>query len=527
MHAAIAGEATDAVLRLLADRYPDALLERLGREKEGALHLAVRRKAPLRIVRILVAAPGGGGVRALHERDGRGRVPLHLAFYSAVEVGVIELLVAAWDKALEQPDDDGWLPLHWAVGCDAPLDVVRFVVAAWEPALQVKDGVGRLPLHVALCCRSGIPSVGVVRLLVDLREEALLEGDARGSLPLHTAARERAPARVVEILLDRRGEEALRVKDNEGNLPLHWAVRGGSEELVRLVAGRWEQALLEKDESGMLPLHHAALETTVPVEVVRCVLERCESALRERDDGGRLPLHLAARLRPLEVVRVLTDKWEQALLEKDHHGWLPLNHAFWCESSRRRVPFDRATRREAASIELAQFLVDACPRSLQERTENGYLPLHWAVHWTQPEDVVQIVADGWDQALLERDQDGWLPLHHVISRDEAARSSGYSTSSTNVPDHFRSGPMTGTYLCTGQSNGTSLRRLSASLRTSSRVPSNRRRSPGFFRCTWPPSTVRSSSCSSFSICVLGPCRSGPTPGSSPCTSPHRPAHRWT
>lgn len=175
------------------------------------------------------------------------------------------------------------------------------------------------------------------------------------------------------------------VKDNNGRGPLHWAARSRSLEVVRTLAENGEESLPIEDNDGCFPLHHAA---------------RC--------------------LASVEVVRYLADKDPQALLAKDKDGYLPL-HCSLCSTpvEARRIHSDRAVHRhsrsatssEANSVEVVQCLVDKSPRSLQYRTQNGCLPLHWAIQREQPVEVVQVLPDKNPGALDEKGCDGLLPLH--------------------------------------------------------------------------------------------------------------------
>lgn len=96
----------------------------------------------------------------------------------------------------------------------------------------------------------------------------------------------------------------------------------------------------------------------------------------------------------LDVVQFLVTKCEQGIQEKDDQGYLPLHHA--------------VTNR--APVEVVVFLVNKWDRAIQERTDNGWLPLHLAV-CHQSLEVVQFLSSQWEHALLEKTNSGCLLLH--------------------------------------------------------------------------------------------------------------------
>jgi ankyrin repeat protein len=95
------------------------------------------------------------------------------------------------------------------------------------------------------------------------------------------------------------------------------------------------------------------------------------------------------------VVIFLAQGREQYLLSKDRDGLLPLHHAV----------------QHQVSPEVVQYLIRACPLSVQTKRNGGILPLHWAALWGAPTEVLESLADAYPQALMEKSDDGYLPLH--------------------------------------------------------------------------------------------------------------------
>jgi Ankyrin repeats (3 copies) len=79
--------------------------------------------------------------------------------------------------------------------------------------------------------------------------------------------------------------------------------------------------------------------------------------------------------------------------QRTYDGWLPLHLAAAYVQS-----------------EAVRCLADACPGALEERTPEGWLPLHLAARYANV-DVVQFLANKRPGTLEQRTYDGWLPLH--------------------------------------------------------------------------------------------------------------------
>jgi ankyrin repeat protein len=248
----------------------EALLQR-DDEGQVPLHVAVDVYDAAAKVQCLVRA----GPLARRERNHQGDLPLHMAIKSN-EVGSNEarpneaarIMVDAWDHALQERDGDGMLPLHLAVR-RTPVGLVRILADRWEPALRGKDDHGQLPLHHAVMFAAPV---------VDKCPESVRARDNDGQLPLHflpkggcrpcSKGTTQGASRCITRSSTKRRHRwsgtlstrvAMQKRTADGYLPLHWAVRWKAPaKVVQILVDKYRGALSERTDDGLLPLHVAA-----------------------------------------------------------------------------------------------------------------------------------------------------------------------------------------------------------------------------------------------------------------------------
>jgi hypothetical protein len=147
-------------------------------------------KAPPGFVRFRIQEQPG----TVRERAYNGNLPIHIALRRFVDghefedeeaaaaemLETVRVLVTAWPESLQEKGCGGLLPLHAACRIGVPLPVVQYLVQCDEgAAVRASDEYGNLPLRHAL--EATVPSLPVVRLLVDMYPESVQTKDANGS----------------------------------------------------------------------------------------------------------------------------------------------------------------------------------------------------------------------------------------------------------------------------------------------------------------------------------------------------------
>eukprot|EP00540_Astrosyne_radiata_P009814 CAMPEP_0116826890 /NCGR_PEP_ID=MMETSP0418-20121206/2786_1 /TAXON_ID=1158023 /ORGANISM="Astrosyne radiata, Strain 13vi08-1A" /LENGTH=716 /DNA_ID=CAMNT_0004455587 /DNA_START=230 /DNA_END=2380 /DNA_ORIENTATION=- len=293
------------------------------------LHIALRRSAPLEVIKKLVESyPAGISAKELY-----GMMPLHVACEARAPVSVVQFLWETHPRAAEVADMGGMLPLH-LVCCsnvqgdkqESILPLVRCLLEANYSAVEVKDKKGYTPSHYLeqdvrhpeqqlvqgeidkgqdfWSAREPKPH-GLVFLIghrkwqgvLDYVEEHPHEASlwtkhpVRGSrfLPIHYACKYRAPSGVVEAL-GHASPSGLSIPCQTFDmLPLHLACQyGASPEAVETLLRLAPEAAAVTDAHGLLPLHLACTEGT-SAEVVEALLRANPKGSGTPDRRGWTP----------------------------------------------------------------------------------------------------------------------------------------------------------------------------------------------------------------------------------------------
>jgi ankyrin repeat protein len=105
----------------------------------------------------------------------------------------------------------------------------------------------------------------------------------------------------------------------------------------------------------------------------------------------------------LQAMQLLLKEYPQAVQEKTLDGWLPLH---------------RVARHMggAEGLEAMQLLLKEYPQAVQEKTLNGWLPLHFvARHMGGAEglEAMQLLLTEYPKAAEEKESNGNLAIHHI------------------------------------------------------------------------------------------------------------------
>ena len=90
----------------------------------------------------------------------------------------------------------------------------------------------------------------------------------------------------------------------------------------------------------------------------------------------------------ISVIQLLITKYPKACQEKTNNGWLPLHFACWFNQS----------------LSVIQLLINKYPKACQEKSTTGWLPLHYACRSNQSLSVIQLLASEWPDAFIYNQQ---------------------------------------------------------------------------------------------------------------------------
>jgi Ankyrin repeats (3 copies) len=150
----------------------------------------------------------------------------------------------------------------------------------------------------------------------------------------------------------------------DGWLPLHFAAGVAPLDWIRRLVAGYPASSRMKTSDGSLSIH-CAVQSGRPNDVARFFLGQWPDSVREGTSDGCLPVHLAVEHHcSLETIQSLTE-------QPSSGGLIPLNHA----------------ARSGASEDILQFLAEQLPRSIRQKSNDGWLPLHFAAYVSSSLDM--------------------------------------------------------------------------------------------------------------------------------------------
>lgn len=364
LHVAIENGASEGIVRMLFEAYPDAAKAVIGCRRELALHAALKGQASESIIRMLFDSHP----IAVKKKTKMGRLPLHLAIEDGASEGVVRMLFDAYPDAIKEviEEEDDLLPCR------------------------------ELALHVALKSRSSEP---VIRLLFDAHPGAVEKKNASGMLPLHLAVVHGADEAITGMLLVA-FPVALKKATSDGWLPLHLALEG-HHGIVRTLFQAEPDAVKHKTDRGELPLH-VAIEFKASEDIVRMLLEEFPGATKEKTTRSESPLHVALRRGVSEtVVHMLLQSYPDAA--KDAFDAFPATKrdafgGLWASPG--DLPLHTALKRGAPES-ILQALLSAHPMAAQAIDFHDKLPLQIALEQRVAQDTVDKIVNAYPDALKD------------------------------------------------------------------------------------------------------------------------------
>jgi len=391
-------------------------------------------------------------VRFILEKDKRaasrvgtwGRLPLHEACTSNINLDIVKDIFEAYPEAIHTKDIFGRIPIHFACGCHeyrqdwrgegaryslAPSKeqlslIIDFFFEQLPYSLNARDSDGRTCAHFACGSTQALTKIDAIERNDKIYPKSFMTYSEEYGFPLQFACREEAPIEVIDRLMMMFDD--LLCQDIHGTYPLHIAIRVIGTLLVapmmsttllsihkKLLVSLFKyypSALEDVDNQGWLPLHHAVRQS-VHLEIIQLLVERYPPGVQVTVKQGSTLLHIACRHGSNgKVVNCLMDKMgAAAALDVDNNGFTPLHIA--CKHG---VPLD-----------ILHYLVRIDNHPLTMLDNSGELPLHKACRGGHLHLIKELI-EVHPPSVLVRNNQNELPIFILCKRsgkDEEVRES--------------------------------------------------------------------------------------------------------
>ena len=150
--------------------------------------------------------------------------------------------------------------------------------------------------------------------------------------------------------------------------------------------------------------HEACCNETVTEGILRLLLEYFPDAAGFIKKGGYTPLHWMCGNNnvTLGMVKLLIDAYPESLCRASNDGFMPLNYI--CHNGK----IDKEI-----AVQILKFFLERCPEAVRHTTDNGNLPLHFAVANQSPE-FCRILIEAYPGSEQMTGVQGILPFHWAI-----------------------------------------------------------------------------------------------------------------
>ena len=242
----------------------------------------------------------------VHDRDGYGNTPLHLAVERpGGTVEVVETLIQAGAN-VNASNAKGATPLHQSVYSNN-LEIVTALIESGAD-VDARAQRGRTPLHVLSYTDN--PNLAILTALVSKGADVNAREEG-GYAPLHLLATQWEGGATLAAALIQAGADAD-ARTESGESPLHLvSARTDPNEIetiqVAMAVLNGGADINARDENGATPLHAALCHENKKPNTLAVFFLREGADVHARDDRGNSPLHCAARY-PSAGFHVLADK---------------------------------------------------------------------------------------------------------------------------------------------------------------------------------------------------------------------------
>mmetsp|Transcript_30711 Transcript_30711/g.64993 ORF Transcript_30711/g.64993 Transcript_30711/m.64993 type:complete len:594 (+) Transcript_30711:80-1861(+) len=394
-------------VKMLVEAYPGALKMANDKFQSTPIHALLRNpdiNKLIDIVQFIVETEPF----ALQMTDEYGRAPLHVACANKnIDLKTIQTLLDCWPVSITQQDPCERLPIHTLCSNHeldetASVNILAILIKASPGTVQHADKHFYLPIRLAAICKS--PEF--CELLVDAYPQSLsIEREHLNSLPVHDTCMY-GSVDTVKYLLDLHPEHIDR-SANSGMLPIHFATMGGKAETIKFLLMQDPAGAAKTMDDLSLPLHVACKIFVVDFNVVQLLFDSYPEAIctcNRLAEGTPLDIaRLQGAARNSRVIRFLETQMTYArkaqdtgaMTTLDDNGWLPLHHAL----------HDNAT--------LGAIKLLAKGNSSPLRAADIMIPLRIACEFSSAGVVQFLVAELNDSCLNHCDVNNDSPLHYA------------------------------------------------------------------------------------------------------------------
>ena len=306
-------------------------------------------------------------------------------------------------------------------------EIVAFVIAKIPEAARAVTSLGATPLH--LLCMNENATRDIARCLIQAHPNALMER-ANGVTPLHVLCVKSSKVReALEILreLIQSCPESLKCRAN-GCLPIHIVIAKCSPKLciLLLLVDAWPESVFIHEEHTSSVLAMILIDSDIDdrdaLALLAKIIEKYPEEIRRFRLGRQTriysPLHLVALHNPsrsVEICRLLVPNFPELVrqeLEVNGHAYTPLMLACYSTNASNL----------SHGLEMIKFLFDAYPEAIHgamravRLTEKRFVPAVLDLLAAQGQ-YVELASN--IQRITTLDENGYLPLH--IALHEGAR----------------------------------------------------------------------------------------------------------
>eukprot|EP00984_Skeletonema_dohrnii_P023291 scaffold12357_cov91-Skeletonema_dohrnii-CCMP3373.AAC.10 len=163
-------------------------------------------------------------------------------------------------------------------------------------------------------------------------------------------------------------------------------------------------------------------------EMVQCIIEHVPRAVSVVDRRGATPLHFVCCNKNVtrDIVRCVIEGNPDALLKQyeGEGGWTPLVYLCCNEALG-----------ETVAVEIVTLLLEMCPESAECCTNNGYLPIHFAVRNRSPDFCCKLIQKFSES--IRHEVRGVSELRHVLFSSDVDDSVAFAVLKMLLKDHPR------------------------------------------------------------------------------------------
>ena len=228
--------------------------------------------------------------------DGHGNTPFDCACLAGNRTAVVNYLLQCYATTVVKHEGD--LSVHSILR-----DATYLSAEGANVPLQVKLPLGKL-------------TTGQIQTLMQKFDANWIHArDDQRALPLHAACRFKAPAKMLNFLLEQ-DPATIHYRDSHGAAPVHVACQSNApvKEIQVLVEAGGVGTLCARDNRGAMPLH-ALCESGASIDAVKYLLKMYPASVKATTNDGAPPYMMAcqAPAASLDVLQELLTAYPDAL----------------------------------------------------------------------------------------------------------------------------------------------------------------------------------------------------------------------